>query len=76
MVWIIIRILEQDEQAQLAVGERKMITVFNIDIRGYSEMSKVAATEEVVEVLNYFYLKMGGIILRHNGMVDKYLGDG
>ena len=73
---IVNRILEQDEQAQLAVGERKMITVFNIDIRGYSEMSKVAATEEVVEVLNYFYLKMGGIILRHNGMVDKYLGDG
>ncbi len=73
---IVNRILEQDDQAQLAVGERKMVTVFNIDIRGYSEMSKVAATEEVVEVLNYFYMKMGGIILRYNGMVDKYLGDG
>jgi len=73
---IVNSILEQDEHSRLAIGERKMITVFNIDIRGYSEMSKVAATEDVVEVLNFFYMKMGSIILRYKGMVDKYLGDG
>jgi len=60
----------------MVIGERKVITVFNIDIRGYSEMSKNSATEEVVEILNYFYMKMGSIILRNKGMVDKYLGDG
>ncbi|KAB2892256.1 MAG: GAF domain-containing protein [Desulfobulbaceae bacterium] len=73
---IVNNILEKDEHEQMTIGERKMITVFNIDIRGYSEMSKISATEEVVEVLNYFYMKMGSIILRNKGMVDKYLGDG
>jgi class 3 adenylate cyclase/putative methionine-R-sulfoxide reductase with GAF domain len=73
---IVNTILEKGEQEHIAVGERKIVTVFNIDIRGYSEMSKRAATEEVVEVLNYFFMRMGNIILRHRGMVDKYLGDG
>ena len=73
---IVNTILEKGEHEHIAVGERKIVTVFNIDIRGYSEMSKQAATEEVVEVLNYFFMKMGNIILRHRGMVDKYLGDG
>lgn len=73
---IVNTILEKGEHEHIAIGERKIITVFNIDIRGYSEMSKMAATEEVVEILNYFYMKMGNIILRHKGMVDKYLGDG
>jgi class 3 adenylate cyclase/putative methionine-R-sulfoxide reductase with GAF domain len=73
---IVNTILEKGEHEHIAIGEKKIITVFNIDIRGYSEMSKQAATEEVVEVLNYFFKKMGNIILRHRGMVDKYLGDG
>jgi class 3 adenylate cyclase/GAF domain-containing protein len=73
---IVNSILEKDEHEQMVIGERMMITVFNIDIRGYSEMSKVSETEEVVEVLNYFYMKMGSVIMRNKGMVDKYLGDG
>jgi class 3 adenylate cyclase len=73
---IVNNILEKNEHEQMVIGERKVITVFNIDIRGYSEMSKNSATEEVVEILNYFYMKMGSIIVRNKGMVDKYLGDG
>jgi len=73
---IVNNILEKDEHEQISVGERKVITVFNIDIRGYSELTKISTTEEVVEILNYFYMKMGSIILRNKGMVDKYLGDG
>lgn len=73
---VINTILEKGGQEHTAHGERKIITVLNIDIRGYSEMSKLTATEDVVEVLNYFYMKMGNIILRHKGVLDKYLGDG
>lgn len=73
---VINSILEKGDQDHTAHGERKIITVFNVDIRGYSEMSKLAATEDVVGVLNYFYMKMGNIILRHKGVLDKYLGDG
>ena len=69
-------ILNKGESDQLTVGERKIVTVFNVDIRGYSAMSKQAATEDVVDVLNCFFMKMGNIVLKHKGILDKYLGDG
>jgi class 3 adenylate cyclase/putative methionine-R-sulfoxide reductase with GAF domain len=69
-------ILKKGESEQLAVGERKIVTVLNVDIRGYSAISKQAATEDVVGVLNFFFMRMGNIILRHKGVLDKYLGDG
>ena len=69
-------ILKKGESDQLTVGERKIVTVFNVDIRGYSAMSKQAATEDVVDVLNCFFMKMGNIVLKHKGILDKYLGDG
>ncbi len=69
-------ILEKGEADQMKVGERKIVTVFNVDIRGYSRMSKQASTEDVVQVLNYFFKKMGQIVIKHNGVLDKYLGDG
>ena len=69
-------ILQKGESDQLTVGERKIVTVFNVDIRGYSSMSKQAATEDVVAVLNCFFMKMGNIVLKHKGILDKYLGDG
>jgi class 3 adenylate cyclase/putative methionine-R-sulfoxide reductase with GAF domain len=69
-------ILQKGASQQLTVGERKIVTVFNVDIRGYSAMSKQAATEDVVSVLNFFFMKMGNIIHKYKGVLDKYLGDG
>ncbi len=69
-------ILRKGETEQLTVGEKRIVTVFNVDIRGYSSLSKQAATEDVVKVLNYFFMRMGNIILKHKGVLDKYLGDG
>ncbi len=69
-------ILKKGETEQLTVGEKKIVTVCNVDIRGYSAMSKQAATEDVVGVLNYFFMRMGNIILKYKGVLDKYLGDG
>lgn len=73
---IVAKILEQGESDQMAVSEKKIITVFNVDIRGYSKMSKEASTEDVVKILNRFFHKMGNIVIQHKGLVDKYLGDG
>ncbi len=69
-------ILKKGETEQLIIGEKKIVTVFNVDIRGYTAMSKQAATEDVVGVLNYFFMVMGNIILKYKGVLDKYLGDG
>ena len=73
---IVSDILRRGESERMTVGEKKIVTVCNVDIRGYSAMSRQAATEDVVGVLNYFFMKMGTIILKYKGVLDKYLGDG
>jgi len=69
-------ILQKGEPNHMVVGQKRIVTIFNVDIRGYTRMSKQASTEDVVHILNYFFKRMGNIILKHKGVVDKYLGDG
>jgi len=57
-------------------GERRFITALFADLRGFTSLSEVLAPEEAVELLNAFFTEMTAIIFRHNGTLDKYLGDG
>ncbi len=58
------------------IDEFKIITLLNIDIRGYSILSHKVGPQKTVAILNYFFAAMGEIVFRHHGIVDKYLGDG
>lgn len=73
---IVTKILERGDADQMAVSEKRIVTVFNVDLRGYTQMSKSASTEDVVHILNHFFRRMGNIIIKHRGLLDKYLGDG
>jgi class 3 adenylate cyclase len=64
------------EALKLPRGGKRLVTLLNVDMRGYSRMSKKLQSEDVVVVLNYFFMAMGSAILKHNGILDKYLGDG
>ena len=57
-------------------GTRKTITVLFADLRGFTSLSETLAPEEAVELLNKFFTEMTGIIFRHAGTLDKFLGDG
>jgi len=69
-------ILKKGEQDLIKLGEKRLLTLLNVDIRGYSRMSKRIRAEDMVQVLNYFFRTMGTVIMDHDGIVDKYLGDG
>lgn len=56
-------------------GERKNAVVFFSDLRGFTELSERLAPEAVVQVLNRYLETMVGIIIKHKGVVDKYVGD-
>jgi len=58
------------------VEEFKTITLLNLDIRGFSEMTKKIGPHKSVALLNHFFSVMGGLVFMHHGIVDKYLGDG
>jgi len=56
-------------------GEERQITAFFSDIAGFTTISEKLSPHALVELLNEFLTEMSDIILKHNGMVDKYEGD-
>jgi adenylate cyclase len=57
-------------------GERRRVTVLFADIRGFTAMAETMRPEEVVQLLDEFFDHMVEVILRHQGTIDKFLGDG
>jgi adenylate cyclase len=68
------RILEHPDGLKLG-GEKRVITVFFSDIRGFTPMSEVLSAEEVVHLLNEYFTAMTTIIFKYEGTIDKFMGD-
>lgn len=56
-------------------GERRVLTVLFSDIRGFTALSEGMPVEDLVALLNRYMDAMTEIILAHEGLLDKYIGD-
>jgi class 3 adenylate cyclase len=65
-----------DGESTSHVEELKTLTLINIDMRGFSKLAVNIGPQKTILLLNHFFSIMGGIIFKHHGIVDKYLGDG
>jgi len=57
-------------------GARREVSVLFCDVRGFTTMSERLSPERVVSFLNDFYTLMIGLTFKHDGTLDKFLGDG
>lgn len=57
-------------------GERKKITVFFSDVRGFTTMSESMDPETLTYVLSEYMTKMTDIVIENQGLVTQYFGDG
>jgi adenylate cyclase len=73
------RIVEQilKDPARLVLGgERREITILFGDLAGFTTISEALPPEDVARVLNRCLTTVTRVIVRHEGTVDKFMGDG
>lgn len=57
-------------------SQRKIVTVFFADLRGFTSFSESVEPEEVMATLNQFHAAMGRRIADFAGTVERFTGDG
>lgn len=71
---LINEIMKHPEKLNLG-GERKVLTVLFSDIRGFTSISEGMESQDLVEFLNEYLTAMTNIVFKHQGTLDKYIGD-
>ena len=56
-------------------GEEKIATVLFCDLRGFTTLSEGMNPTELLALLNGYFTMVGGCIDKHQGVIDKYIGD-
>ena len=56
--------------------QRKKLTIFFSDIRGFNELAEELEAETLTALLNNYLTEMSEIALKFGGTIDKFMGDG
>jgi adenylate cyclase len=57
-------------------GDKRELTILVSDVRNFTTMTEGSDPLELIALLDEYFAAMTEIIFRHNGIVDKFIGDG
>ena len=61
---------------RLLDSHRREITVVFCDLRGFTAFAETSEPEEVMAVLRQYHAALGQLIFRHEGTLERFVGDG
>jgi len=56
-------------------GEERELTVLFADIRDFTTVAERLSASELTALMNEYFTAMANAVLKHRGMLDKYIGD-
>jgi len=68
-------IVSAGDEAILGNHRREIVALF-CDLRGFTSFSETAEPEDIMTVLREFHGAVGPLIRKHEGTLDRFLGDG
>lgn len=71
----VVRQLVRDNQTPALGGKEQVVTALFTDIQGFSSFSEQVDAPSLVQFLNAYMDEMTRPVLRHQGTLDKYIGD-
>jgi adenylate cyclase len=72
----VVEALIADPSRMSLEGERREMTYLFTDIADSTTMAEKMDSKELARVLNAYFEGVTSIVLRHEGMLDKFIGDG
>jgi adenylate cyclase len=72
---IVESILERPDGLKIG-GEKRQATILMSDLRGFTSLSEGLPAEDVVAMVNIYLETMTDIILKYQGTIDEFIGDG
>ncbi|HEY8994042.1 MAG TPA: adenylate/guanylate cyclase domain-containing protein [Lacunisphaera sp.] len=72
----VVEILLRDPSHLKLGGDLQQVTVMFTDLEGFTSLSEQTPPDRLLSILNRYHELVSGLVQKHGGIVNKFIGDG